>query len=533
MASSLSGYRAWIVVLFITFLSSISASVVEDLANLHPPSDFNTTIISNCLKDPSLRYCNANTSSPMDLNEIFRFTIVASHLCNESKNPNCVESFPKIDLRRRPKITPLYLSFSFFWKYCPITILSIDLSNNSLKGSFPTDILLCTQIHALNLSHNDLSGDLPIQSFSPLTNLTLLNLSYNHFSEVKISDSHFFKRFNSSSFLNSGLLPSHQNYRIKALILLLGFPIFVIMTVGCLWWLCFRRPDFLPRALHNKHRFTNSMLKAATNGFSKKNMVGKSEGFAIYRGTLREGTQVRIEIYLNNNINSKENRRRFAEESKLLVQLRHKNLVKVYGWCSNRSLRAIVTEWRGEKSVEMWLLESAPSWKHRFKVLVGVLRGMCYLEEQWPEVDYDTRTSSVLLHQSVEPLIARFKVGKSSSSRKKIYRFGVFVLKMMTKGRVGEEFDGSDADFVEYVKMLYPGNLSKMIDERMEVTDKTFDEAKQAIGIGLMCIQQKQHPTSRQLALLHISNMINTVYQSCLLSPYANKGTSHQPAFFN
>ncbi|XP_022720778.1 probable LRR receptor-like serine/threonine-protein kinase At2g23950 [Durio zibethinus] len=511
---------ASVLLFFITLLSSVSATVVDDLANLHPPSDFNTTIISNCMKDTSLRYCSSSPTA-MDLNEIFRFTIVASHLCNESKNPNCVESFPKIDLRSRPKITPLYLSFSFFWKYCPITILSINLSNNSLKGSFPTDVLLCTQIQALDLSHNDLSGDVPIQSFSPLTNLTLLNLSYNQFSESKISDSQFFKRFNSSSFLNSGLLPNHQEYRVKAVILLLGFPIVVILMVGCLWWLCFRRPDFLPKALQNKHKFTNSMLKAATNGFSKKNKVGKSEGFAIYRGILRDGTEVRIEIYLNNVI-SRENRRKFVQECKVLVQLCHKNLVKVYGWCSNRTLSARVTEWTGEESVEMWLSESAPSWKLRLKVLVGVLKGMCYLQEQWPEVDYDLRTSGVLIHQSTEPLIARFKVGENSS-RKKIYRFGVFLLEMMTNGRLGKEFEGSEAGFFEYVKTQYPGNLLKVIDERMKLTENTFDQAKQAIGIGLTCTD---HSTNRHLRLGQISNMITRIYESCLVLASQNHSKS-------
>ncbi|TQD86674.1 hypothetical protein C1H46_027800 [Malus baccata] len=136
--------------------TTLAASVIEDLKNLKPPHDFNSTIMKNCHHNPSLRYCS---SSPVDLHEIFKSTIVASHLCNESKNPNCVESFPKIDLRNRPKIAPLYLSFNFFWKSCPLSILTIDVSNNSLESNFPIDALQCTQLQALDLSHNDLYGD--------------------------------------------------------------------------------------------------------------------------------------------------------------------------------------------------------------------------------------------------------------------------------------------------------------------------------------------------------------------------------------
>lgn len=401
-----------IIVSTLVFLTH-SASVIEDLKNLSPPPDFNSTIITNCHNNPSLRYCS---SSPMDFDEIFKSTIVGSHLCKESKNPNCVESFPKIDLRSRPMIAPLYLSFSFFWKFCPLDVLSIDLSNNSLKGSFPNDVLQCTQIQALDLSFNELSGEFPIESFSSLTNLTVLNVSYNHFSEREVSETEFFNRFNSSGFLHSGLFPDHKMFGIKLVFLLVGFPIFVILVVGCLGWVCLNRPDFLPRVLQREHKFTPSMLKAATNGFSKKNLVGKSETVKIYRGTLRDGTEVRIEIYSDDI--SRENRRKFIEECKVLVQLCHKNIVQVLGWCNNRQFRAVVTEWTEGHNVEMLLLGSNPPWKHRLRLMIGVMKGMCYLQEKWPEVDYDLRASSVLLSSHLEPLISRFKIGDQNSSTK-------------------------------------------------------------------------------------------------------------------
>lgn len=404
-------------------IKTLCATVLEDLKNLHKPPDFNTTIFNNCLKNPSLRYCN---SSPMiDLDEIFKHTIVASHLCNESNNPNCVESFPKIDLRNRPNIASLYLSFTFFWKYCPLSILSIDFSNNSVKGSFPNDVLYCTQIQSLDLSLNEFSGEIPIESFSPLTNLTFLNLSYNCFSESEVSDSQFFKRFNSSSFLHSGALIDHKKFTIKAIILLVGFPILVILMVIFLAWLCFQRPDFLPRIFQSsrKFTFTPAILKAATYGFSKENLVGKSDIVHIYKGMLRDGTKVKIEMYWDDI--SRDSYHKFVEECKILSELNHKNLVKVLGWCKGRKFRAIITEWTKDENVEMWLSREAASWNHRVKVLMGVVECMVYLHEEWPEVDYDLKTSSVLLSDNLEPLISRFQVGDRNNSRKSknLYNF--------------------------------------------------------------------------------------------------------------
>jgi hypothetical protein len=294
------------------------------------------------------------------------------------------------------------------------------LSYNSIKGSFPVDVLQCTQIQALDLNHNGLSGDVPIHSFSPLTNLTLLNLSYNHFSESKMSETEFFKRFDASSFLHSGLLPDQNKFTIKAVILLVCFPISVIVMVGCFGWLCFRRPDLLLRAFGRENKFTLPMLKVATGGFSRKNLVGKSEGVDVYRGVLRDGSEARIEIYWDDDI-SRESRQRFVEECKVLAQLRHKNIVRVLGWSNGRRLRAIVTEWMEAKNVEIWLSGSSPPWKNRLKILMGVVEGVCYLQEEWPQVGYDLRTGSLLLSDDLEPLISRFKVADQSSTTRSKY----------------------------------------------------------------------------------------------------------------
>jgi hypothetical protein len=50
---------------------------------------------------------------------------------------------------------------------------------------------------------------------------------------------------------------------------------------------------------------------------------------------------------------------------------------------------------------------------------------MVYLHEEWPEVDYDLKTSSVLLSDNLEPLISRFQVGDRNNSRKSknLYNF--------------------------------------------------------------------------------------------------------------
>ncbi|MED6118835.1 hypothetical protein PIB30_006331 [Stylosanthes scabra] len=468
--------------------TTLCGTVLEDLKNLHPPPKFNSTIITNCLNNPSLRYCN---SSPMNFDEIFKFTIVASHLCNESKNPNCIESFP--------------------------------------KGNFPIDVLHCTQIHDLDLSINEFSGDIPIQSFSPLTNLTFLNLSYNCFSESEEqSDSQFFKRFNASSFLHSGALLDHRKFfTLKVVILFVGFPMLVILMVIFLAWLCFQRPDLLPRKLQRRRTtFTPAILNAATSGFSSRNLVGKSDVVHIYKGFLRDGTQVKIEMYWDEI--SREKYKKFVEECKVLSELDHKNIVRVLGWCKSRKFRAVITEWRREENVEMWLLsESAPPppWSHRVKVLMGVVECMRYLQKEWPQVDYDLNTNSVLLTQDLEPLISRFRVvDHNTSSTRNICKFGVFMLEVILNRKGEEKFEGDADGFIKHMRRVDPEELHQMIDERMELSETSFHQAKQAISLGLMCIEKSG---SEQPSLAFICNSIARAYKATLVLPSANHTRSH------
>ncbi|XP_009133954.1 putative leucine-rich repeat receptor-like serine/threonine-protein kinase At2g24130 [Brassica rapa] len=511
MASSL------FIIFFLTILplSVLSATVLEDLANLTPPPDFTNTITQNCIRNPLLRYCNntsSSSSSPMDIVEIFRSTIVASHLCNESKNPNCVESFPKIRIHSRPKTAALYLSFDFFWKYCPLTVVEIDLVNNSLNSEFPTNVLSCAQLRTLDLSYNQLSGFVPVQNLTGLANLTRLNLSYNRFSEDnKISDSEFFKRFNASSFVHSGVLPDAKRYKVKVLVLLIVFPITVILLCFCLGWMCLKRPDYLPRTCRRNHKFTSEMIDAATDEFSDQKLVSKSGGVDIFRGTLRDGTEAKIEVYTEKV--SKEKRREFAEECEAVFKLRHKNFVRVLGWCNGRSLRALVTEWTYGESLETWLNSSlACSWRRRLRVVMGVVDGLFYVSEHWPEVTLGLSTSSVLLSdKDQEPLISQFKIGDGNNSSTNIFNFGLFLLEMITNLRPDEAQEDSDRRYLEYIRVHYPDNLERVIDEKMKVEERMLEKVKQGITLGLMCTDK---PPLKQPSLTQIYDLVVSLYES-------------------
>lgn len=338
----------------------------------------------------------------------------------------------------------------------------------------------CSQIQSLNFSLNNISGDLPLEKLSSLQNLTSLNLSYNGFSECRASETRFFERFNPSSFVYSGILPDHGELRIKAVLLFVGFPVFVIGMVVCFGWFCFWR-----ESCGNEQEFTPSILEEASNGFSKRNLVGKTSRTSIYRGVLRDGSEVMIEVYLEKM--SREDRRRFVDQSEVLVGLDHRNIVRVLGWCDSRRFMAVVTEWIDGKNIETWLKSTVPPWKHRVQVILAVAAGIRHLHEEWPEVGYNLKSRNVLLSENGEPVISRFKFDDHQSSAKKIYEYGVLVLETVTGRRPGEDFARNEGGFVEWVKLHYPGNLESLIDRRMKAMAEIVSEAAAIVEFGLFC----------------------------------------------
>lgn len=75
-------------------------------------------------------------------------------------------------------------------------------------------------------------------------------------------------------------------------------------------------------------------LEDATDGFSDKNKIGEGEYGSVYVGVLKDHTQVAIKILLSNTTGQAEIAdSEFKVEVEAIGQARHKNLVRLLGYC--------------------------------------------------------------------------------------------------------------------------------------------------------------------------------------------------------
>ncbi|XP_073142369.1 probable LRR receptor-like serine/threonine-protein kinase RKF3 [Henckelia pumila] len=169
----------------------------------------------------------------------------------------------------------------------------------------------------------------------------------------------------------------------------------------------------------NLIRFTFDEIKAATNNFSRVNIVGKGGYGNVYKGLLPDGTEVALKRFKNCSAAGDAN---FTHEVEVIASVRHVNLVALRGYCTATTSmeghqRIIVCDLMKNGSVHDHLFSSSGnklSWPIRQKIALGTARGLAYLHygAQPAIIHRDIKASNILLDEKFEPKVADFGLAK-------------------------------------------------------------------------------------------------------------------------
>ncbi|CAI0449175.1 unnamed protein product [Linum tenue] len=110
------------------------------------------------------------------------------------------------------------------------------------------------------------------------------------------------------------------------------------------------------------HWFTLRDLEFATNRFAAENVLGEGGYGVVYKGRLINGTEVAVKKILNN-LGQAE--KEFRVEVEAIGHVRHKNLVRLLGYCIEGVHRILVYEYMNNGNLEQWLHAIEPKVVHR------------------------------------------------------------------------------------------------------------------------------------------------------------------------
>ncbi|KAH7691037.1 Non-specific serine/threonine protein kinase protein [Dioscorea alata] len=161
-------------------------------------------------------------------------------------------------------------------------------------------------------------------------------------------------------------------------------------------------------------------IMEATHNFNEKYCIGRGNSGAVYKAELPSGLVLAVKrLYLEGDIDIFQiNRKSFMNEIQMLTEVRHRNIVKLHGFCSRNGVMYLVYDYveRGSLSSVLYsdLGGTMFDWPKRVKVIHGVAHALAYLHNGCSPgiVHRDISINSILLDAQFEPQISDFGTSK-------------------------------------------------------------------------------------------------------------------------
>jgi len=160
-------------------------------------------------------------------------------------------------------------------------------------------------------------------------------------------------------------------------------------------------------------RFTFQQLQEATDQFRHK--LGEG-GF----GSVFEGQYGEERIAVKRLDRAGQGKREFLAEVQTIGSIHHIHLVRLIGFCAEKSHRLLVYEYMPKGSLDRWIYYShdndAPllDWQTRCKVISHIAKGLCYLHEECMKkiAHLDVKPQNILLDENFNAKISDFGLSK-------------------------------------------------------------------------------------------------------------------------
>ncbi|KAI8540907.1 hypothetical protein RHMOL_Rhmol08G0021900 [Rhododendron molle] len=161
-------------------------------------------------------------------------------------------------------------------------------------------------------------------------------------------------------------------------------------------------------------RFRFSELSHATNNFFEGGKLGEGGFGGVYKGVLNDGLK---EIAVKRiSKGSKQGKKEFKSEVKIISRLRHRNLVQLVGWCHEQEEFLLIYEFMPNGSLDTHLFggKSKLTWTVRYKIALGLAFALLYLHEEWEQcvIHRDIKSSNIMLDSNYNARLGDFGLAR-------------------------------------------------------------------------------------------------------------------------
>ncbi|KAI7758411.1 hypothetical protein M8C21_013099 [Ambrosia artemisiifolia] len=283
--------------------------------------------------------------------------------------------------------------------------------------------------------------------------------------------------------------------------------------------------------------YTLRELEAATNGLADENVIGEGGYGIVYSGVLGDNTRVAVKNLLNNRGQAE---REFKVEVEVIGRVRHKNLVRLLGYCVEGAYRMLVYEYVDNGNLEQWLHGdvgdvSPLTWRIRMNIIQGTAKGLAYLHEGLePKVVHrDIKSNNILLDRQWNPKVSDFGLAKLLGSdtsyvttrvmgtfgyvapeyactgmlteKSDVYSFGILIMEIIT-GRNPVDYGRpqGEVNLVEWLKTMVGSRKSdEVIDPKLPEMPSS-KALKRILLVALRCVDPDATKRPKMGHVLHM-----------------------------
>ncbi|XP_028754016.1 leucine-rich repeat receptor-like protein kinase TDR isoform X2 [Neltuma alba] len=413
----------------------------------------------------------------------------------------------------------LFGTISFAVSNCK-NLENIKLSNNNLSGPIPEQLASIPVLGVVDLSHNNFNGPIPAK-FSTCSSLQLLNVSFNDISG-SIPKGELFRFMDNSAFIGNpelcgaplrpcsdsvGIFGSKGTWKLTSVVLLCaGLLIFLVaaLAFGIVYFRRGVKSQWKMISFVGLPQFTAKDVLTSFNTTESRG-VAATPSPSVSKAVLPTG----IPVLVKKIGWEKRNIKAVSEFIARLGNARHKNLIRLLGFCYNQNLAYILYDYlpNGNLAEKIGMKRD---WAAKFRIVIGIAKGLCFLHHDcYPAIPHgDLKSSNVVFDENMEPHLAEFglkhvlNLSKGSSPattsswepesneamKEEFYadvnKFGEMIVEILTNGRLTNAAASIHSKPREVL-------LREICDENDVSSASSLQEIKMVLEVALLCTRSK------------------------------------------
>ncbi|KAL4653739.1 hypothetical protein ACB092_01G327200 [Castanea dentata] len=461
----------------------------------------------------------------------------------------------------------LYLNSNQFNGSIPIEIGNmksltyLNLSNNNIVGEIPIELANCYSLANLSLSHNYLNGSIPSQ-FSDLNSLRFIDLSYNNltgnippylvnlkfnlsYNSLEGQISNFFQNHSFDAFIGNkdlcgnftGFSPCLSSSQIMSKIKM-SLPLAIFIVLLLLWCFFYSRRWVIGKTQSNPSRTKNGDLFSiwnfdgniayediieATKDFDIRYCIGTGGYGSVYKAQLPSGKVVALKKLHRLEAEDPNFDKSFKNEVQMLTEIRHRNIVKLHGYCLHKRFMFLVYQYMERGSLFCILSDDVEAleldWPKRMNIIKSIAHALSYMHHECIPViiHRDISSNNILLNSELEAFVSDFGTARlldpdSSNQTLVVGTYGYIAPELAYTMVVTEKYDVYSFGMValEILMGKHPGELltslstlssqnlmlKEILDQRLPPPNRSIaQDIFFAASVAFACLRTK--PKSR------------------------------------